>query len=100
MYDGTRPVGFITGSVSSAPWNNRITFAHIEMFYIMQSHRNIDSFRQLIAAFEQWSNTFEPQHISVSDAGVDPERTKKLFEHIGFKPQTFLTKAVQDGVHI
>lgn len=94
MMDGGRPVGFITGTISQCPWNHEITYANAEMFFILQSHRNMETFRQLIDAFELWAKEFNVQHISASDMGVNPERTKKVFGHLGFKDAVFLYKEI------
>lgn len=92
MYDGSRPVGFISGSVAQCPWNHQIFYAHAEMFYILDSHRNMNTFRQLVDAFDEWARQFNAQHISASDMGVNPQRTEMVFSQIGFKPGVFLIR--------
>lgn len=94
MYDQGRPVGFITGTVSQCPWNHEIMYANAEMFFILQSHRNMETFRDLVEAFEQWAAQFNAQHISASDMGINPERTRKVFEFLGFKNAVFLYKEI------
>lgn len=95
LYDNQRPVGFITGSVAQAPWNHSVMYGHIEMFYILDSHRNLNSFRQIVDSFEEWARQFKCQHISISDMGVNPERTQKIAEFVGFKPGVFLYKELE-----
>lgn len=90
QYDGSRPVGFITGTVAQCPWNHEIFYAHAEMFYILDSHRNMNSFKQLVDAFETWALQFNAQHVSASDMGVNPDRTQKVFSHLGFRDAVFL----------
>jgi len=90
LYDQSRPVGFITGSVAQCPWNHDIFYAHTEMFFILREHRNMNTFRQLVDEFETWARQFNAQLISASDMGVDPDRTQKVFSHLGFKDGTFL----------
>jgi GNAT superfamily N-acetyltransferase len=90
MYDGSRPVGFITGSVAQCPWNHEIFYGHAEMFYILESHRNMNTFKQLVNSFEEWAKQFNAQHISASDMGINPDRTQKVFSHLGFRNGVFL----------
>ena len=92
MYDNGRPVGFVSGIITTAPWNNEVVFSVIDLFYIHKSHRNMENFRQLIAGFEEWAAQFNSQTVFVSDMGVNTDRTFKVFEFIGYKPATSLIK--------
>jgi GNAT superfamily N-acetyltransferase len=91
-YDNTRPVGFIAGYASACPWNNEILDANIAFIYLLDSHKNMDNFRELLSQFEAWARTIKAQNITAGDIGINPERTQKLYEHFGFKPGVWMGK--------
>jgi GNAT superfamily N-acetyltransferase len=91
-YDNTRPVGFIAGYASACPWNSNILDANIAFIYLLDSHKNMDNFRELLAQFEAWARTIKAQNITAGDIGINPERTEKLYEHFGFKPGVWMGK--------
>jgi GNAT superfamily N-acetyltransferase len=91
-YDNTRPVGFIAGYASACPWNSNILDANIAFIYLLDSHKNMDNFRELLAQFEAWARTIKAQNITAGEIGINPERTEKLYEHFGFKPGVWMGK--------
>jgi GNAT superfamily N-acetyltransferase len=91
-YDNTRPVGFIAGYASACPWNSNILDANIAFIYLLDSHKNMDNFRELLSQFEAWARTIKAQNITAGDIGINPERTQKLYEHFGFKPGVWMGK--------
>jgi GNAT superfamily N-acetyltransferase len=91
-YDNQRPVGFIAGYASACPWNSNILDANIAFIYLLDSHKNMDNFRELLSQFEAWARTIKAQNITAGDIGINPERTEKLYEHFGFKPGVWMGK--------
>lgn len=91
-YEGSRPVGFIAGYMSECPWNKRLISANIAFIYMLPSHRSMDNFRQLLTAFEEWARLIEAKEITAGDIGIDPERTRTLYEYFGFKPGVWMGK--------
>lgn len=94
MYDNGRPVGFISGSFTTLPWNETVVATFIDLFFILPSHRNIDNFRQLIKGFEEWAQSLNAKSIFVSDMGMAEERTTTLFKHLGYNSATSLIKEI------
>lgn len=91
-YDNQRPVGFIAGYASACPWNSNILDANIAFIYLLDSHKNMDNFRELLTQFEGWARTIKAQNITAGDIGINPERTQKLYEHFGFKSGVWMGK--------
>ena len=91
-YEGSRVVGFIAGYASECPWNSEIIDANIAFIFMLESHKNMDNFRQLLAKFEEWARTIKAQNITAGDIGINPERTQKLYEHFDFKPGVWMNK--------
>ena len=91
-YDNGRPVGFIAGYASECPWNKNIIDANIAFIYMLDSHRSLDNFKQLMKQFEEWARLIKAKNITGGDIGINPERMQKLYEHFGFKPLLMMTK--------
>ena len=91
-YEGSRVVGFVAGYASECPWNTEIIDANIAFIFMLDSHKNMDNFRQLMAKFEEWARTIKAQNITGGDIGINPERTQKLYEHFDFKPGVWMNK--------
>ena len=85
-------MGFVSGYLSECPWNRQRVEANIAFIYLLDSHKNMENFRELIAAFEEWAKTCKAQMITAGDIGINPERTQKLYEHFGFKPGVWMGK--------
>jgi GNAT superfamily N-acetyltransferase len=94
-YEGLRPVGFISACITQAPWNKDITYCHIELIFMLKSHRNMTAFKQLINAVEEWGRDFDIQQITAGDIGINPERTRKVYEGVGFKSGCWMSKEVE-----
>ena len=94
-YDQSRPVGFIAGYASECPWNKNIIDANIAFIYLIDSHKNLDNFRQLLTKFEEWARIIKARSITAGDIGIDPERTEKLYTHFGFKPGVWMGKEIE-----
>lgn len=88
--DGQRPVGFVAGFASEAPWNKKIIYANIAFIYLIESHRNLDNFRDLLDKFKEWSSVIDAQKITAGDIGINPEKMQKIYEHFGFTPVLFM----------
>lgn len=93
-YEGQRVVGFISGYLSSNPWNKQLVTANIAFVFLLESHRTLENFRQLMTTFEAWARTCNCTEITAGDIGIDIERRQKLYEHFGFKPILMMIKDV------
>lgn len=91
-YDNTRPIGFVAGYASECPWNKSIIEANIAFIYLLDSHKNIDNFRKLVQKFEEWAKMIKASSITAGDIGIDPDRTEKLYSHLGFKSGVWMGK--------
>jgi GNAT superfamily N-acetyltransferase len=96
-YDGQRVVGFIAGTVIPQPWNHRILSANIDFIFLLESHRNMDNFKQLMKRFEEWARIREATSMTGGDIGIDIERSRTLFEHMGFEPMLLMNKELSNG---
>lgn len=94
-YDNGRPVGMISGSFNTAPWNEDIVMASIDLFYILPSHRDLRNFQDLVRGFEEWAKMVDSSLIFVSDMGMNEARTAKLYEHMGYTGATSLVKRIE-----
>jgi GNAT superfamily N-acetyltransferase len=93
--DNTRPVGFVSGCLTAAPWNENVLYAHIDMIFVLKEHRNIDLFKKLISHAEDWARTFECQKLSAGDIGINPERSRTLYSSLGFDETVYMTRTVE-----
>jgi hypothetical protein len=95
-YEGQRPVGLVAGCITKAPWGEVYT-AHCDMIFLLESHRTIDNFRQLLGGFEEWARICGARDITAGDIGINVERTKKLFHHLGFQEGCWMSKELNNG---
>lgn len=95
-YEGQRPVGFIAGYLSECPWNSSIVTANIAFVYMLESHRTLSNFKQLMDEFTAWSRICEAREITAGDIGINVERSQKLYEHLGFTPILLMSKELND----
>jgi GNAT superfamily N-acetyltransferase len=93
-YEGSRPVGFICGFLTPAPWNKNILYAQIELIFLLESHRSMDTFRQMVDEFEQWARAAGAKKIITGDIGVNVERSRKVYGHLGFDEALWMTKEI------
>jgi GNAT superfamily N-acetyltransferase len=91
-YEGSRVIGFVAGYASETPWNKNIIDANIAFIYLLDSHKNMDNFRELLKKFEEWARMIGARNITAGDIGIDPQRTQKLYEHFDFKPGVWMNK--------
>ena len=94
-YVNDQPVGLIAGSVTAAPWNDQVLTGHINMIYLVEEHRNMDNFRTLVEYFEKWAAGLGCRRLTAGDIGINPDRTKKIYEHLGFESSVFLVKDIE-----
>ena len=92
--EGGSVVGFVSGCLTSAQWNDNILYAHIDLIYLKESKRNMNNFRQMLDSVEEWGAQFNVEKITAGDIGVDPERSEKLYEALGFDKAVWMTKDV------
>jgi len=90
--EGQRPVGFVSGFISQAPWNKDILYANIAFIYLLESHRNMENFRQLMSEFAAWAQNIKAQKITAGDIGVNPSKMRRLYEHFEFKEILLMVK--------
>lgn len=95
-YEGQRPIGFVGGFLSQCPWNEKILTANIAFIYMLPSHRSLENFNQLLAAFEEWSRTMRAVEITAGDIGIDIDRSRRLYQHVGFKEILLMTKELNN----
>lgn len=95
-YEAQRPVGLIAGCMTGTPWNKNILNAHIDMIYMLESHRSLDNLNQLYSQFEAWAKVNGARKITAGDIGINPERTKKIYSHLGFVEHTWMIKELPD----
>jgi len=95
-YDGQRPVGLIAGCVTALPWNRRILVAHIDMIYMLESHRNMSNFMMLYNEIEAWAKMCGCTKITAGDIGINPQRTEKIYTHLGFDKGVFMVKELAE----
>jgi hypothetical protein len=90
--EGQRPVGFVAGFVSECPWNKEILYTNIAFIYLLETHRNMDNFRQLMAEFTSWSKNVKAKKITAGDIGINTDKMRKLYEHFDFKEILLMVK--------
>lgn len=96
LYEGQRPVGLIAGCITNAPWNRKKLHGHIDLVFLLESHRSLDNFKQLINKFEEWAKEMQATTITAGDIGINVERTKKVYNHLGFKEGLWMSKELDN----
>jgi GNAT superfamily N-acetyltransferase len=96
LYEGQRPVGFISGFLVHKPWNENLFDGHIAFVYVLSSHRSLDVFRQLIGQFSDWAKSNNCTRITGGDIGIDEKRTRSIYEQLGFKQILTLAKEISN----
>ena len=62
---------------------------------MLKSHRNIQAFKQLVNAVEEWGAIFNCKKITAGDIGIDIERSRTLYKSIGFDEALWMTKDIE-----
>jgi GNAT superfamily N-acetyltransferase len=91
-YEGQRVVGFIGGYVTDCPWNQEIITANIGFVYLLPTHRGLENFKQLMNEFTAWAKVYKATEITAGDIGINVERSRTLYQHLGFKEILLMTK--------
>lgn len=91
-YEGQRPVGFIAGFATPTLWNNQRIDAHIALIYLLDSHRSMGNFKQLTDRAEEWARLIGAKELTAGDIGINPERTERLYEHLGYTKGVWMGK--------
>lgn len=89
------PVGFVAGSITAAPWNAQVLTANIELIYIHPDSRSMENFQTLVDYFTRWAVQAGCVRITAGDIGIDPARTNKIYQHLGFEPACLLVKDIE-----
>ena len=92
-YEGERTVGFIAGYLVQNPWGKDYQ-ANINFIYMIDTHRTMENFKGLLAKFEDWAKTMRAVRITAGDIGIDIDRTRKLYEYLGFTEGLAVTKDI------
>lgn len=95
-YEGQRPIGLIAGCITKEPWSKTKFNGHIDLIYMLESHRTLDNFKQLVRAFEEWARTVGATKITAGDIGINVERTKKIYSHMGFTEGLWMSKELDN----
>lgn len=95
-YDGTRPVGLIAGCITKLYWTKDHYQGHIDMVYLLESHRTLENFKRLVAEFEAWARQQGCLNVTAGDIGINLERTEKLYEHLGYKRGLWVSKEISE----
>lgn len=93
-YEGQRPVGLVAGCITRAPWSKKEFYVHIELIYLLDSHRSFSNFKQLLDKVEEFARSVNAKKITAGDIGIDIERTKKLYNHFGFTEGLWMSKEI------
>lgn len=96
-YDGQRVVGFVAGYLSDQPWNKEILTANIVFLFLLESHRNMENFKKLMAQFEEWAKINRAKYITGGDIGINVERSQTLYQRFGFTPILLMNKEIDNG---
>ena len=94
-YDGQRPIGLIAGCVTKDIYSSDLD-AHINYIFLLESHRNMENFKQLVNRFEEWAKLVGAKQITAGDIGINPDRTRKLFTHLGFREGVWLGRSITE----
>jgi GNAT superfamily N-acetyltransferase len=95
-YEGQRPVGLVAGCVTQTPWNHKLLVGHIDMIYLLESHRNMANVQMLYDEFVAWAKLSGCTKITAGDIGINPDRTRKVYTHLGFKEAVMMTKELAE----
>ena len=95
VYDNQRPVGFVAGYVVEIPWSKTSLQANLQFIYALKSHRNMEMFTEMVKEFENWAKQFDAVKIMAGDIGIDIERSRKLYEHLGYQSGLIVSKDIR-----
>lgn len=90
-FEGHDIVGFIGGAIIQLPYTRRHQ-ANISYIFLKESNRTMDNFRSLLTAFEKWARQFQVSKIISGDIGIDIDRSRKLYNYLGFTEGLFVSK--------
>jgi GNAT superfamily N-acetyltransferase len=92
-FEGERPVGFIAGLLVQMPWSQTVQ-ANINFVFMTKTHRTMDNFKALLHSFEEWARSAGAKKVFSGDIGVDIERSRKLYQYLGFTEGLYVTKDI------
>lgn len=93
-YEGQRPIGLVAGCLTKPIYSRKLE-AHINYIFLLESHRNMANFRELVTAFESWASSMRACEITAGDIGINPDRTRKLFTALDFREGVWLGRSIQ-----
>ena len=84
-YDGDKPVGILAGGITQ-PFFSYSTYAFDYVWYIVPEHRGARTAIRMLKMFKEWATEkgCEDLWMGVS-TNIQPEKTGKLFERLGFR---------------
>jgi GNAT superfamily N-acetyltransferase len=93
-FEGERPVGFIAGLLVTMPWSQTLQ-ANVNFIFMTKTHRTMENFKALLNAFEEWAKSAGCKKIFSGDIGIDIERSRKLYNYLGFTEGLYVTKELK-----
>jgi len=90
--ENQRITGFIAGFASESPWNSQLINANIAFLYLSPEQRSLEHLKLLYREFLSWANTIGAHKITGGDIGINLERTRTLYEYLGFSPVLLMAK--------
>lgn len=91
LYEGQRPVGFISGSFTTCPFNHDLINANIDLCYVIPSHRSYEAVRLLVEKLEEWASTHRVNEITITDTGIAGE-LQDYYTNMGYTTATWMHK--------
>ena len=95
-YEGQRPIGVIGGFISEDPIDGKASAA-IQFCYLLESHANEYSYKELLDVFEAWAESVKATSIKCLDIGNNPNRLEDIYTNLGYKalPITIMGKEIR-----
>jgi len=90
-YQGTRPVGCIGGYLVQNNYTEEY-FAFIDMFYVLNTHRDQGIYKELYTAFAEWAKGCDATKIIGGEINFDNTVLTGVLEGLGFSQQKLWIK--------
>jgi GNAT superfamily N-acetyltransferase len=80
------PIGMITASAGPHAFSS-VLRSGCELLYVLPEHRGGRTAMKLVERFKEWSDDLGAVYSTMGvSTGLDPERTGRFFEFMGFEP--------------
>lgn len=90
-YEGSRPIGCIGGYLIEDNWLPQY-HAHIQYFYVLESHALTQARNELYLAFAEWAKTMGAKNLIAGDVFADLGSAEQDFEALDFQSKTIWRK--------